>query len=240
MKKPVFSLAQVTPLVNAIFDSIFQGQIDKVEVARRKRCGVCEICLAPDCGKCKHCKNMIKFGGNGKLKQACVDRRCPNMAVKEADEEDGLDEEITPIVDTKAKAPKDKTHKFKKQKTKLEWVGDPILMKSSKKYYAAVKVNGEAVEMGECLTVKPDDPEIPAYVGRVMYMWQNSEGEKWFHAHWFTHASDTCLGETGDPTELFVVDDCQDTQLSFAIEKATVEFHAVVKKFLHRRRLGKL
>ncbi len=33
-----------------------------------------QVCLAPDCGKCRNCKNMVKFGGSGKAKQACMER----------------------------------------------------------------------------------------------------------------------------------------------------------------------
>jgi len=36
---------------------------------------------------------MVKFGGSGKAKQACHERRCPNMAVKEAEEDDLLDDD---------------------------------------------------------------------------------------------------------------------------------------------------
>lgn len=34
-----------------------------------------QVCQAPDCGKCNACKDMIKFGGSGRLKQACQKRR---------------------------------------------------------------------------------------------------------------------------------------------------------------------
>lgn len=73
--------------------------------SKRQRCGVCEVglkkknkmnddavfnqtghktcsrfarlqvCQSPDCGKCGACKDMIKFGGSGKSKQACKQRR---------------------------------------------------------------------------------------------------------------------------------------------------------------------
>lgn len=72
--------------------------------SKRQRCGVCEVsyslsaaldpnfsvlsyyhlnsnlfylqvCQSPDCGKCAACKDMIKFGGSGKNKQACKQRR---------------------------------------------------------------------------------------------------------------------------------------------------------------------
>ena len=36
---------------------------------------------------------MVKFGGSGRAKQACHQRRCPNMAVKEAEDNDLLDED---------------------------------------------------------------------------------------------------------------------------------------------------
>lgn len=36
---------------------------------------------------------MIKFGGTGRQKQGCHERRCANMAVKEAEEDDILDDE---------------------------------------------------------------------------------------------------------------------------------------------------
>lgn len=34
-----------------------------------------QVCQAPDCGKCSACKDMIKFGGSGRSKQACQKRR---------------------------------------------------------------------------------------------------------------------------------------------------------------------
>lgn len=49
---------------------------------KRHRCGVCETCQQPDCGVCISCKDMIKFGGSGRSKQACNRRRCPNMAIQ--------------------------------------------------------------------------------------------------------------------------------------------------------------
>jgi len=46
-----------------------------------KRCGKCERCKMADCGECKMCKNMEKFGGDGRLKQACRLRICKNRRV---------------------------------------------------------------------------------------------------------------------------------------------------------------
>ena len=103
-----------------IFELFFKNQIDDKAAApaRRKRCGICEVCSVrawksvkcgfvwtsikciflslqvcqqPDCGKCAACRDMVKFGGSGRSKQACVHRRCPNMAVQCA--EDNADDE---------------------------------------------------------------------------------------------------------------------------------------------------
>lgn len=38
---------------------------------RRVRCRNCEACLGSDCRACQYCKDMIKYGGPGKMKQTC-------------------------------------------------------------------------------------------------------------------------------------------------------------------------
>jgi DNA (cytosine-5)-methyltransferase 1 len=70
--------ATTTPLVRYVFDIFFQNEIDgKTDslVKRRGRCGVCETCQQPDCGECKACRDMKKFGGTGRAKQCCINRR---------------------------------------------------------------------------------------------------------------------------------------------------------------------
>ena len=53
----------------------------------------------PDCGECKHCKDMLKFGGSGRSKQACTRRRCPNMAILTADEgEEDIEQDLKELV----------------------------------------------------------------------------------------------------------------------------------------------
>ena len=34
-----------------------------------------------DCGKCKMCKNKVKFGGDGRMKQACSLKICNNRKI---------------------------------------------------------------------------------------------------------------------------------------------------------------
>ena len=78
--------ATTTPLVRHIFDMFFQGQIrDVSHAARRTRCGVCEKCQQPDCGKCNACRDMVKFGGSGRAKQCCTERRLVKRPVYTCD-----------------------------------------------------------------------------------------------------------------------------------------------------------
>ena len=56
----------------------FKNQIENksnISAPRRRRCGVCDVCQQPDCGQCTFCKDMVKFGGTGRSKQCCIDRR---------------------------------------------------------------------------------------------------------------------------------------------------------------------
>ena len=67
----------------------------KESKTRKNRCGICNQCTRSDCGVCKHCKDMTKFGGTGRSKQACVERKCPNMAVKGQEEDSSSETEDT-------------------------------------------------------------------------------------------------------------------------------------------------
>ena len=43
---------------------------------RKRRCKNCPGCLANYCGACKSCRDMVRFGGTGTLKQGCKNRKC--------------------------------------------------------------------------------------------------------------------------------------------------------------------
>lgn len=43
----------------------------------KRRCGECTACLREDdCGQCRFCHDMRKFGGVGRLRQKCIKRQC--------------------------------------------------------------------------------------------------------------------------------------------------------------------
>ncbi|CAI9739711.1 DNA (cytosine-5)-methyltransferase 1-like [Octopus vulgaris] len=229
--KDTQTMAATTSLVRNIFDSMFQGQIDDngfSSASRRKRCGICEVCQQPDCGKCNACRDMIKFGGSGRSKQCCVQRRCPNIAVAEADEDEIQSDDDENIVKKGDDSEKPIRHVASRNtKTKLEWVGEPVKTTPTNIYYNAVTINGKKVCVGDCVAVKPANPTVPMYIAKVAYMWEDKFKEKKFHALWFCRGSDTILGETADPFELFLVDDCEDSCLEYTISKVNVVYKSI-------------
>jgi COMPASS component SPP1 len=64
-------------------DSALDQILPKQQVRKRtsNMCGECEGCVREgDCGKCRFCKDMRKFGGPGRLKQKCVKRQCHKLS----------------------------------------------------------------------------------------------------------------------------------------------------------------
>ena len=98
----------------------------------------------PDCGECKHCKDMLKFGGSGRSKQACVQRRCPNMAVQVAEDDEEAEAEAEPEPVRAAGGEGSKKGWGKKAKAKVEWVGEPVEEEGRRLYTSAI-VNGTEV-----------------------------------------------------------------------------------------------
>merc|ERR1719245_136955 len=46
-------------------------------IRNRVFCGECTGCLKnDDCGSCRYCRDKTKFGGQNRLRQKCLHRRC--------------------------------------------------------------------------------------------------------------------------------------------------------------------
>ena len=63
----------------AVSRGISSGILNKRD--KMRRCGDCKGCNATNCEKCINCRNMVKNGGPGNLKQACIERRCINPQI---------------------------------------------------------------------------------------------------------------------------------------------------------------
>ena len=47
----------------------------------RRACRKCKACRTDNCGACKYCQDMIRFGGRGVLKQKCMLRACEDPKI---------------------------------------------------------------------------------------------------------------------------------------------------------------
>uniref|UniRef100_F6XUV4 DNA (cytosine-5)-methyltransferase 1 n=1 Tax=Ciona intestinalis TaxID=7719 RepID=F6XUV4_CIOIN len=211
--------ATTTRLVAEVMEKFFGGTVDVTtgnKIRRRSnRCGVCEACLKPECGKCTSCKDMVKFGGGGKLKQTCIDRRCPNLGLDLMEDSDPDDK------DEKVKPSPSKMKVIKAGKVTTSWVGEALYEEGGKVYYPGVRVGGDVIEGGECVSVKNKDEGGLPYIGRVVYMWGESGG-KMVHVDWFMRAADTILQETSQPDELLIIDECDDLSVECIAGKVDV------------------
>lgn len=123
---------------------------------------------------------------------SCPLHRCPNMAVKEAEDDENIDEDdVLPLLKDSKKT--SQTKNKKQTKNKLSWVGEPIKVctlflfqwkpgcsclgltldfflfvqtEGRKQYYMKVRVENEVVEVGDCVSVSPADPSHPLYLAR--------------------------------------------------------------------------
>ncbi|KAG0729876.1 DNA (cytosine-5)-methyltransferase 1 [Chionoecetes opilio] len=223
-KVPKWTKATTTPLVRNLFESFFPEQIEAGQdpaAARRTRCDVCDVCQKPDCGACRNCKDMVKFGGSGRSKQCCLERRCPNLVVAQAEDDDS--EELVGIVLEDGTA-KPKLARIRRHTHRLAWSGKPTVTEGKRTYYSSVMINEEEYFANDCVMVEPDDSQTPVFIARINHMWEDGKGKKHFHADWFCRGSDTVLGETADPLELFINNDCEDCLIDAIMKKVTVQY----------------
>ena len=61
--------------LHTIVGKLTQSQHGAIN-AKKKKCGTCDNCKMANCGTCVTCKDMKSFGGEGKMKQACMMREC--------------------------------------------------------------------------------------------------------------------------------------------------------------------
>ncbi|XP_014214363.1 DNA (cytosine-5)-methyltransferase 1 [Copidosoma floridanum] len=228
-KKTAFTKATTTKLVNNLFENFFPDQLANTTdnlAFKRRRCGVCEPCQQPDCGECFACQSMLKFGGPGRTKQACVRRRCPNMEIQEANAEDVEDDTVSePDAELSLDAHKKMRGSLKSRSCRMEWIGEPVGVDSKGcRFYSALQLENEVISLNEFIYIESIDPSVPLHIVQIKYMWQNKIGIKMIHATWLWRGSQTVLGETASSNELFLVDDCQDVPASYIKCKTAVVY----------------
>ena len=210
--------ATTTKLVRHVFESYFTTFLSRTgsknKMANGVFCGVCKGCQQKDCGHCESCQKMVKFGGDDDS-VVCQMRYCAKngKAVKK----------VPSIVENQRRL-------TKQRETKVKWLL-PIHSKSTedRRYYAEAKINGKVVSVGDCVLVRPDDIRTPLFVFKIVSLFQLVKNEsslegKLAHVQKFCRGSDTILGETSDPKELFALNSCETIQLFEVEDKATVAY----------------
>ena len=227
--------SQTTVLVAELFDSIFQSQMKQNRAARNKMCA-CRACQRNNCGLCERCKEMISFGGKTPDRELlCLERQClkkMDMEVTLGDDEDNIS--IT---------------KSLKAGVKYEGVGKSD-GSSDRVYYdsALLRLPGGRREVtvspGSYLLVTPDQEEhklgVPHYPCRVLYfLTRKVRGQTYQLAHvqWLARTENTILGRTGDTREWFMVEECEDIDLT-SVSKVLDIQQVKVTDFGEWRRLG--
>ena len=212
-------------------------------------CGVCKGCQQKDCGHCDSCNGMVKFGGqeDGLI---CERRYC----IKNCDPSKQQPNAAFMASSTASSIIEKQRRKTKMAEMKVKWLlplmngtggaGTTLANNPNMKFYSQVKINGKVINVGDCVLVRPDDIRTPLYVFKIVSLFQdnsiqtdnsNQSQNKLAHVQKFCRGSDTVLGETADPQELFALNECETIQLLEVEDKAFVcywpgpisDFHAL-------------
>lgn len=137
------------------------------------------------------------------------------MAIQEAEESDE-EAEVSDDVEVETSIPcaKNILHKVK-------WIGEET-KHNSKSYYIQAKVGEIEVKKGDYVMLNSAKTNHALNIAKIVYMWNAFPQGAMFHAHLFCRGSDTVLGETSDPREIFVVDLCENFPLGSIVRKAEV------------------
>lgn len=143
--------------------------------------------------------------------------------MQEADDSDPEDEEVYQALAEHTTSISQKILKgLRNVKKEINWIGEPIANDGRRTFYESALVGDEEIRPNDCVLIEPSDPAVPLYIARIVYMFETKNGQKLFHANWFCRGSDTVLGETSDPIELFLIDECEDTPFTSVKCRANV------------------
>ncbi|KFY29605.1 hypothetical protein V494_08624 [Pseudogymnoascus sp. VKM F-4513 (FW-928)] len=119
----------------------------------------------------------------------------------------------------------------------VKWVDKKL----SKKFYGVAFIDKDRFLPGDCITVRAgiDDRDhltangrlkrniketaARVWFARIVNIFANKKGEPMAHVRWFSHGGDTFLDETAGPKELFLLDRCDDIEMSTIAGKVNVE-----------------
>lgn len=143
--------------------------------------------------------------------------------MKEADDSDPENEEqYENLTENQTVQDQSKNEDFKELKKDIIWEEEDKITDGQKIYYKSVIVGNERIVLNDYVLLEPRDPTIPLKICKIVFMWENKNGEKRFHANRLHRGTDTILGEASDSLELFLSDQCCEASFKSVKSKATV------------------
>ncbi|TRY67204.1 hypothetical protein TCAL_02281 [Tigriopus californicus] len=111
----------------------------------------------------------------------------------------------------------------KVKRSNVSLLGPVINLEGQIKFYEAVEVSGTRVQVGGFVSITPEFPDTPDFIGRIVYLFEEG-AEQIAHVRHFCRGQDTVLGMTSDPEELFLTDECEDVNINDLVEAVDVEY----------------
>ena len=177
----------------------------------QSKCGMCKGCQAKECGCCQACLNMIKYAGTERArKEICKDKQCEKLKIMEN------------VKNIQPEIYERQMRYMREKNVKVKWLGDAKHHQGAK-YYNSAEINNEKLQTGDFILVRPDDQETTNFICRVIYF-EHDGTEKIAHVQTFCRGTDTLLGETADPKEIFAMIDCEAIPCYEIIRKLDVWF----------------
>ncbi|KAJ8969760.1 hypothetical protein NQ314_001597, partial [Rhamnusium bicolor] len=203
----IFTKVATTNLVREVFQKFFHEQIQDDYVNNE--------CQLSECAHCINCKEIKQCYGSGMSKQS-KKQRCESY----------LEHSESSISEQNESGNKPAKHKecSKQIIHTVKWLKKSAIKYNGCQGYSSVNIDDFVVRQGDYVMLYAEFPTNPLRIAKVSYMYDSPDEGAMFHAHFFCRGTDTILGETADPRELFVVDDCDDYPLGCILQKTEVEF----------------
>ncbi|KAK8763695.1 hypothetical protein V5799_033698 [Amblyomma americanum] len=225
-KRTDLSAAFVMPAVERTLEDLFRGRDQSAKilgVPRKNRCNLCEACLAQDCRVCTFCRNMKKHGGTGTMKQCCVRRQCQQRNPRCSEDHlgvDTMDREVSNLL----REPLPKRVFFRKSGRKFFHSREKREAAAGRTVFSSCRIgSGLNVSVGSDILVMSSSPG-KRYLGRVMELYEDREGNKFAHVLWFRQYEETVLGSSfaGCRGEVFLTTECESVSLAAVVDVCCV------------------
>ncbi|KAI9246081.1 S-adenosyl-L-methionine-dependent methyltransferase [Phascolomyces articulosus] len=111
---------------------------------------------------------------------------------------------------------------YKNQTKNVQWQGESVAEENGMIHHEAAIVDGEVIKVNDYVYLRTGMDTEP-WFARVMSMYETQDGNKMFHARFFSHGKETILDELAGERELFLLDDYAENHLESVMGKCNVQ-----------------